>query len=114
MMLVLSGHVDVTKNGQSIRRLGQGDVFGEMSMIDAAPRSATVTAGGPTSLLAFPRDALFDLLREDQNLSVKFLWGVTMEMNKRLRAASNKLVGRPESEGTAVDRKVPLPFQRSL
>ena len=30
------------------------------------------------------------------------------------RAASNKLVGRPESEGTAVDRKVPLPFQRSL
>lgn len=114
MMLVLSGAADVTKSGKNIRRLGQGDVFGEMSMIDAAPRSATVTAAAATNLLAFPRDSLFTLFREDPTLSVKFLWGVTMEMNKRLRAASNQLVGKPEQEGAAVDRKAPLPFHRSL
>jgi serine/threonine protein phosphatase PrpC len=115
MMLLISGSADVTKNGKAIRRLGRGDVFGEMSMIDSAPRSASVVAGAPTSVLAFPRDALFALFREDPTLSVKFLWGVTMEMNKRLRAASNQLVGRPENEGApAADKKALLPFQRSM
>lgn len=114
MMLLIAGSAEVTKNGQTIRQLGRGDVFGEMSMIDSAPRSATVTASTATSLLAFPRDALFSLFREDPTLSVKFLWGVTMEMNKRLRAASNKLVGRPENEGAATDKKAALPFQRSV
>lgn len=115
MMLLIAGSAEVTKSGQVIRQLGRGDVFGEMSMIDSAPRSATVTAKTPMSLLAFPRDALFTLFREDPTLSVKFLWGVTMEMNKRLRAASNKMVGRPENEGAPADKiKVTLPFQRSM
>jgi CRP-like cAMP-binding protein len=114
MMLLIAGAAEVTKNGQSIRQLGRGDVFGEMSMIDSAPRSATVTASAATSLLAFPRDSLFALFREDPTLSVKFLWGVTMEMNKRLRAASNKMVGRPENEGAVTDKKASLPFQRSM
>lgn len=115
MMLILSGSADVTKNGKKIRALAQGDVFGEMSMLDAAVRSATVTAATPTNLLAFPRTTLFDLFREDSNLAVKFLWGVTMEMNRRLRMASNQLVGKPEAEGTESGKgKGPLPFHRSL
>lgn len=114
MMLVLSGGANVTKNGQVIRVLSRGDVFGEMSMIDAAPRSASVIANAPTNLLAFPRDELFALCREDPTLSVKFLWGVTMEMNRRLRMVSNQLVGRPELEGAAIEKSSALPFIRSL
>ena len=115
MMLLLSGSAEVTKGGKKIRTLGQGDVFGEMSMLDAAVRSATVTASAPTNLLAFPRTTLFELFREDANLAVKFLWGVTMEMNRRLRMASNQLVGKPANEGLdAATGKGPLPFHRSL
>jgi hypothetical protein len=114
MMLLISGSADVTKSGKVIRGLGKGDVFGEMSMIDSAPRSASVVATSATNLLAFPRDALFSLFREDSLLSVKFLWGVTMEMNKRLRAASNRLVGKPEHEGAPTEKKGPLPFLRSM
>jgi CRP-like cAMP-binding protein len=73
-----------------------GDVFGEMSMIDTAPRSATIIAQESCSLLAFPRDAFFALLREDPTLSVKFLWGLSQEMNKRIRRLSNTLVGAEE------------------
>jgi serine/threonine protein phosphatase PrpC len=113
MMLVLSGTAHVVKNGKVIRVLGKGDVFGEMSMLDAAPRSATVVAAVGTNLLAFPRDSLFLLFREDPSLSVKFLWGVTTEMNRRLRMASNQLVGRPEQEGISAPKNEILPFHRS-
>jgi serine/threonine protein phosphatase PrpC len=114
MMLVLAGQANVTKKGQVLRALGKGDVFGEMSMLDNAARSATVVAAVPTNLLAFPRAVLFDLFREDANLAVKFLWGVTMEMNRRLRVASNQLVGQAENEGVSGPAKGPLPFHRSV
>ncbi|RZA08335.1 MAG: cyclic nucleotide-binding domain-containing protein [Proteobacteria bacterium] len=115
MMLILSGSADISKNGRILRSLKPSEVFGEMSMLDNSVRSATVVASSATNLLAFPRATLFELFREDANLSVKFLWGVTMEMNRKLRMASNELVGKPAGEGTdAGAGKGPLPFHRSL
>jgi PPM family protein phosphatase len=113
LMLILSGSTLVKKNGKEIGKLEKGDVFGEMSMIDAAPRSATIEAIQATNVLAFPREELFSLFREDSQLAVKFLWGVSLEMNKRLREASNKLVGRTESETSVKVKDDSLPFLRS-
>ena len=110
MMLILSGSVRIEKNGKNLRTQHKGDVVGEMSLIDSAPRSATVIASEPTNVLAFPRAALMNLFREEATLAVKFLWGVTMETNKRLRMASNKLVGRPEHEGVDSKSHGELPF----
>lgn len=114
MMLILHGNALVRISGKEIGKLSKGDVFGEMSMIDSAPRSATVIATMPTNVLAFPRKALFELFQEDSVLAVKFLWGVTNEMNKRLREASNKLVGKKEAEGKAETGEIVLPFVRGV
>lgn len=50
--LILSGTAAVTVGGTEVARFGPGDYFGEMSIIDGAPRSATVTAVDDLTTLA--------------------------------------------------------------
>jgi CRP/FNR family cyclic AMP-dependent transcriptional regulator len=57
LRVVLEGTADITVNGQSRPPLGPGDYFGEISMIDGAPRSATVVAG-PEGLTTFALSSL--------------------------------------------------------
>ena len=114
IMLVVQGSVEVQKAGKRLALLGKGDFFGEMGMLGVAPRSATIVAQEATNLLAFPRQPLFELLRQEQDICVKFLWGITQELNKRLRATSSQLVG--QQPGASVEKLGPsqLPFLYSL
>jgi len=42
--VLLDGKASVTRNGKEVNVLGPGDFFGELSLLDRAPRNATVTA----------------------------------------------------------------------
>jgi CRP/FNR family cyclic AMP-dependent transcriptional regulator len=53
--VVVSGGVKVTKNGRKVAALGPGECFGEMSLLDDGPRSATVVTTQDTTLLAIHR-----------------------------------------------------------
>jgi CRP/FNR family cyclic AMP-dependent transcriptional regulator len=57
LRVVLEGTADITVNGESRPPLGAGDYFGEISLIDGAPRSATVIAG-PEGLTTFALSSL--------------------------------------------------------
>ncbi|QRK06591.1 cyclic nucleotide-binding domain-containing protein [Archangium violaceum] len=61
LYVVLSGEVAVSKGGQSLARLREGELFGEMSLLQKTPANATVTAARNTSLLRLPRED-FDTL----------------------------------------------------
>jgi CRP/FNR family cyclic AMP-dependent transcriptional regulator len=85
MHLVLDGAATVTIRGETIRALGPGDCFGEISLIDGKPRSASVTAtdGGPLSTLAVPHHA-FDQLLDDDPSAAR---AVLVTLCSRLREA---------------------------
>ncbi|HWL91592.1 MAG TPA: cyclic nucleotide-binding domain-containing protein [Actinomycetota bacterium] len=52
--LILSGQAEATQGGSVVRTMGPGDYFGEMSLIDGKPRSASVVAKGDLRTLAIP------------------------------------------------------------
>ena len=63
--VVLSGTAMVTVSGHEKRTLTVGDHFGEISLIDGKPRSATVSATEPLTTLAIPYRAFQSLLDDD-------------------------------------------------
>ena len=63
----------VRASGLTYTILKAGGHFGEMGLVDHAPRSATVVALDTTSAVALGRDALLKLMRKDSLLAVKLL-----------------------------------------
>lgn len=53
--VVLDGSVEVTRKGQPVRRLGEGDTFGEVALLQGDARTATVIALEPTTLVSIGR-----------------------------------------------------------
>jgi CRP-like cAMP-binding protein len=52
LFAIESGTVEVTANGERLATLGPGDVFGEMAVVAAGIRMATVVATSPVRLIA--------------------------------------------------------------
>ncbi|XXF81463.1 cyclic nucleotide-binding domain-containing protein [Myxococcaceae bacterium GXIMD 01537] len=56
LYVVLSGEVEVTKQQQHLGRLREGDFFGEISLLQRTPATATVSASRHTTVLRLPRE----------------------------------------------------------
>jgi CRP/FNR family transcriptional regulator, cyclic AMP receptor protein len=81
--LILSGRATVSRGSQKIRTLGVGDYFGEISMIDGKPRSATVTVDEDVHALAIDH-GVFEALVHDQPEIAR---GMLKTLCSRLREA---------------------------
>jgi CRP-like cAMP-binding protein len=71
--VIVDGTADVIRNGKSIAKLGSGDCVGELALLDHGPRTASVVAATPlTVLVQGPREFL-GVLDEVPTLSHKIL-----------------------------------------
>ena len=86
---ILEGSASVSKDGRELRTLGPGDYFGEISMIDGRPRSATVTAVEPMKALAIPHLDFEAVVDEDPGFARHLL----KTLCARLREAEARSVG---------------------
>jgi CRP-like cAMP-binding protein len=85
--LILSGRVEILRDGRSFGAYGPGDFFGEMSLLDNAPRSATIRALDPTRCLMLSSWDFKALLEEYPSIAVKLL----EVLSRRLRVADERL-----------------------
>jgi CRP/FNR family cyclic AMP-dependent transcriptional regulator len=81
--LILDGQASVSQGARTIGSLGPGDYFGEISLIDGLPRSATVTTTTPVRTLSLAAWKFQPLLEAHPALTRKILLGLC----ETLRAA---------------------------
>jgi CRP/FNR family transcriptional regulator, cyclic AMP receptor protein len=87
MYIVVTGRLRVHVGDETLAELGERDIFGEMSLLDPGPRSASVTAIGDTNLLKLDRDVLTELMQEHIEVSQAIIRVLT----NRLRTAVDLL-----------------------
>lgn len=87
--LIVDGTARAEVSAEKQVRLGPGDFFGEMSLLDGGPRSATVVAETPVRLLVIDRRNFFTLLTEIPRLSHTLL----VTLSRRVRQAEQSLKG---------------------
>jgi hypothetical protein len=59
LFVIQSGRVDITLGNRLLTSLSDHDIFGEMALIDAAPRSASAVAKTDVRLVPVGREAIF-------------------------------------------------------
>ena len=80
--VIVEGLVRVVRDGSVVARLGPGEFFGELSVLDRMPRNATVAAEGPTSCLALASWDFEKLLLDQPALTLAILRGVASRLRE--------------------------------
>jgi len=92
MFIIRTGRVEIVKEmaGQEVRlaTLERGSFFGEMSLLEGLPRSATARAVGPTELVILRPGSLLVQIRRDPTFAFELL----QQMSRRVRELNDRLI----------------------
>ncbi|MBI5695612.1 MAG: cyclic nucleotide-binding domain-containing protein [Nitrospirae bacterium] len=94
--IIEEGEVRISKfvpnmGEEALAVLKSGQFFGEMSLIDGSPRSATAIANTEVTCLVIDKADLDNLLTVDKDLGNKLLWVFCRTLSKRLRETNEKI-----------------------
>ena len=92
LYILLSGRAKVQRSDSEGKEvilavIGAGEFFGEMSLIDDEPRSASVITLEPCEFLAIPKESFLAVLRQNTEICL----GVMRGLVRRLRSADRKI-----------------------
>ena len=83
--VIMEGEADVTRDGESLATLGDGEFFGEASLLQDLPRNATVTASTPVRCFMLTRGGFLHVLEAQPEVERK----VMRAFAQRLAPVSN-------------------------
>ena len=72
-IILVEGEADVVRKGRVINRLGPGDFVGEIALITAQPRTATVRTRGPSRILVVSASGFRVLMRDVPSIQDKVM-----------------------------------------
>ena len=81
--LIAEGTAAVTVGGKPRAKLGTGDFFGEIALLEGGPRTATVTAETPMRVIGITQWVFKRIVEQNPSVAMKML----KVMASRLRAA---------------------------
>jgi CRP/FNR family transcriptional regulator, cyclic AMP receptor protein len=87
--VILSGEAKVTVKGRRVHRAIPGDHFGEISLLDGGPRTASVVSETPMTVLMIERSDFQKVLRNDPTLAMHLL----RSMARSIRRVDRSLAG---------------------
>ena len=87
MYIVLEGKVSISIQGRTVEKIGSGAVFGEMALVEKAPRLASATADTDCSLLAINRNAFLDLVKTKPQFGMSLLSAI----GERARTTTSRI-----------------------
>lgn len=73
MYAVRSGAVDIISFGAMLERVEAGGVFGELAMIDDAPRAAAALASEPTEVAVIDKPTFLTLIAEEPEFAMQIM-----------------------------------------
>jgi len=95
MYIIESGRIKIYRHSDEeeipFAEFGSGDAFGEMSLIDEYPRSASAAALEDCELLSLTRADFTEILERDPTVGVKLLLAVAEVFSKRMRKTDKLL-----------------------
>jgi CRP-like cAMP-binding protein len=72
----------IVATGRPIARLGPGEFFGEIALLDGGPRSATVVAEGDVRAIRLMRGAFHKLLRSEPGIALAIMQGLAARVRR--------------------------------
>lgn len=92
LYIIVEGTVDVSVRGKLVAQLGQGEVVGEISLLDSRPPSATVIATNHTLVLGVPFPELRAKLARDLGFAARLYQALGVFLAQRLRNINLQLI----------------------
>ncbi len=86
--VIVDGNATVKRHGQKVAEIGPGDFFGDLALLDRAPRNATITADTTMELLVLGQREFAGLIDDVPEFAHKLLAGLA----RRLRQADSQTV----------------------
>jgi CRP/FNR family cyclic AMP-dependent transcriptional regulator len=86
LFVILEGRTRVIRSGRTIARMSSGDFFGEISLLDGGPRTATVVADGPVRYLVLLRKEFMALMTDTPLIAARALQALASRLRRLERS----------------------------
>ena len=86
--IVVEGTVRIERGGEVVNRIGAGEFFGEIALLDGGPRTATAIAETPCRLLSMTYQMFHELLDASPEIRSAILEGVGRRLRELERGAA--------------------------
>ena len=108
LYVIIEGAVDARSNGEHVLRMRAKETFGDLSLLDGAPRPNDIIAVEDTRVLVIDRRDFLDLLADRPELLTGFFRAVSQQLRAVMKSSETRQTGEVVELGEPPEQKRPL------